>query len=137
MSFSKTLIAILINTIVNLGILVGWEKWGIKQDTPALLMTLLRSENALGWQILTALALAGLTALLFHSLAIPGSRAQRGIYVGIAVGILSSVLSVAPWLAKFDVPNRLIFDEMPKLFTLGIVGGIVYSLFYLKQKAAQ
>ena len=135
MSFTKTLLAILVTTIANLAVLLGWEKIFVKTDGFETLLSLVRPSTALGWNCLTAFAIAGLTSLLFHSLAIPGSKIQRGIYVGIAAGLLSGILATAPWLAKFDAPSAIFWNEMPMLLALGIVGGIVYSLFYLKQKA--
>ncbi len=135
MSFTKTLLAILVTTIANLAVLLGWEHFFAQKDTFGTLLNLVRPESSLGWNILTAFAIGGMTALFFHSLAIPGSKIQRGIYVGIAAGVLGGILSTAPWMAKFDAPSNMIWKQMPMLLAMGIIGGVVYSLFYLKQKA--
>lgn len=135
MSFTKTLLAILVTTIANIAVLLGWEKLFAKNDAFGTLLNLVRPDSSLGWNFLTAFSIAGLTALLFHSLAIPGSKIQRGIYVGIAAGVLSGILATAPWLAKFDAPTDIFWKQTPMLLAMGIIGGVVYSLFYLKQKA--
>ncbi len=135
MTFAKTIGAILVTMIANLAVLFGWEKTFTDNSFGGMVAAIVRPESAFGWNLLTAFAIAGMTALLFHSLAVPGSKVQRGIYVGIAAGVLSGILSSAPWLAKIDAPTSIFWKQVPMLLAMGIVGGVVYSLFYWKQKA--
>ena len=135
MNFTKLMLATAVATVAELGVDYGWQKiFPPADDLKLLISNLAAPENPLGWNILTAFSIAVLAALLFHSLAIPGSRIQRGIYVGFTVGLMSSVISSAMWLSKFDLPMGVFQREFPKTMALGLVAGVIYSLFYLKQK---
>lgn len=112
-----------------------WEKWVANSDSLSQVVgDLVRPENPLAWNLLSAVSVALLATLLFHSLAIPGSKMQRGIYVGLTAGVLAGLISSSIWLAKIDSLGDLIWPEFPKTVVMGLLSGVVYSLFHLKQK---
>lgn len=135
MALNKLPLGIASATAAGMLVQFIWEKWVAAPDSIAQAVSqLARPENPLGWNLLSAVLIAVLTTLLFHSLAIPGSRMQRGIYVGLTAGLLAAGLSSTIWLAKMGGFSELVWPEFPKTVFMGLVAGVIYSLFHLKQK---